>query len=212
VISWFLVFAFLALWLPFWANLDSINMIRGVLWQIHGHSVYPQYALAVLGTVAGIFITWRFLIGGLWLGLSGNNRVFALSAVPYVLVPFFGIPGLFVALEFHQSVLDWIHDNVGPLMPILVWLAAAAVIVKLWGAVFSWRRVPMQHVRRYLPIWLGGTACLVAFAILVWDALGSLLPSDTYQLRNLLIFIATLIIPLARIGLAPAFLNRNRHR
>jgi hypothetical protein len=212
IISWLLVLAFLALWLPFWANLDSIAMVRGVFWQIHGHTVYPQYAIAVLGIITGIFLTWRFLVGGLWLGLSGKNRVFALAAVPYVLVPVFGIPALFVALAFQESVLEWIHKKIGPLTPVLLWLAAAAVIAKFWVAAYTWHGISAHHVRRYLRIWFGGTAFLIAFAVLLWGVLGSVLPSDTYQLRSLLILIAMLVIPLARIGLAPTFLSRNRHR
>jgi len=212
VISWLLVLTFLGLWLPFWANLDSIAMVRGVLWEIHGHAVYPQYAIGALGIVGSMFLTWRFLIGGLWLGLSGNNRVFALSAIPYVVVPLLGLPALLVGLRFQQSVLDWIHDKVGPLTPILMWLAAVAVLAKLWLAAYSWRGIPARHVREYLAIWLGGTACLVVYAILLSGVLESLLPSDTYRLRNLVMFVALLIIPLGRIGLAPKFLDRNRHR
>jgi hypothetical protein len=202
---------FLAVWLSLWANLDSIGMIRGVLWQIHGHSVYPQYALAVLGIVAGMLVTWRFLVGDLWLGLSGNNGLFALSAVPYVLVPVFAIPALVVALRFNESVLDWIRDNLGQLMPVLMWLAAAAVVAKLWMAVFSWRDTPPERVRRYLSVWAGGTVCLIVAAVLFWDVLRVLLPSDSYRLRSLLVFIALIAMPLARVGLAPAFLSKNRH-
>jgi len=212
VISWCLVLAFLVLWLPFWANLDSIAMLRGVLWQLHGHSVYPQYAIAILGIVAGMFATWSFLIDGLWLGLSGNNKLFALSAVPYVIVPLLGIPALLVGIVFRQSLLDWIHDQVGPITPLLAWVAAAAVIAKLGIAAYTWRRIPVQHVRRYLSIWIAGTACLIAFAIVISNVLESLSPLDPYRLRSLLIFLAMLVIPLARIGLAPQFLSRNRHR
>jgi hypothetical protein len=212
VISWVLLLAFLTLWLPFWANLDSIAMIRGVLWQIHGHSVYPQYAIAIFGIVALMSLTWRFLIGGLWLGLSGNNKVFALSAIPYVIVPIFAVPGLLVGLRFGESVLDWLYDKVGSFSTIFFWVAAAAVITKFWVAAFSWRGVPAQHVRRYLWIWAGGTICLLVIAVFLWGVLGSMLPSDSYRLRNALILLAMLILPLARIGLAPTFLARNRHR
>jgi hypothetical protein len=212
VISWVLVLAFLAVWLPLWANLDSIAMLRGMLWQLHGHFVYPQYAIGVFGIIGCMFLTWRFLTGGLWLGLSGNNKVFALSAIPFVLVPLVAIPALLVALRFYQPVLDGIHDKVGPLTPIFVWLAAGGVIAKFWTAAFSWRRIPGQYLRRYLPVWLACTACLITFAVLLWSVIGLLLPSDTYRLRNLLILIALLASPLARIGFAPEFLNRNRHR
>jgi hypothetical protein len=212
IVSWILVLIFLMLWLPFWANLDSIAMVRTALWQIHGHSVYPQYALGVLGIAALALLCWRFLIGGLWLGLSANNKVFALSAIPYVLVPIFAIPGLFVGLRFPVSVLEWLQDKVGRFTPIFVWVAAAAVIAKLWLATFSWRGISADYVRRYVSIWAGSTACLVAFAVFVWGVLGSVLPSDAYRLRTTLILLAMLVVPLARIGLAPTFLGRNRHR
>jgi hypothetical protein len=212
IVSWTLVLAFLTLWLSSWANLDSIALIRGVLWEIHGHSVYPQYAIAVLGVVALMSLTWGFLIGDLWLGLSGNNKVFALSAIPYVIVPVFAVPGLLIGLRFQESVLGWLYDKVGPFSTIFFWVAVAAVIAKFWVAAFAWRGVSSQHVRRYLAVWAGGTICLVVFAIFLWGVLGSILPSDSYRLRNSLILLAMLTLPLARIGLAPTFLARNRHR
>ena len=54
-------------------------------------------------------------------------------------------------------------------------------------------------------------ACLVALAFLLAGLLNALLPADSYRLRNLLIFIALQVIPLARVGLAPAFLAKSRH-
>lgn len=208
-ISWLLVLAFLSLWLSLWANTDSLAMVRGILWMVYSHRLYPQYAIAALGIIACILLTWRFLVGGLWLGLSGNSRVFAFSAVPYVLVPLFLLPAVLIA---NQSILTWIQDNTGRWLPLVVWVAAAAVVVKFWLAAFSWQKIHVKYLRQYLPVWLGGNACLIALSFLLGDLLGDFVPADTYRLRSLLILIALQIIPLARIGLAPSFLDKNRHR
>jgi len=208
-VSWLLVFAFVALWLPLWANLDSLAMVRGTLWMIHGHSVYPQYAIAVLLVIAGMLLTWRFMVGGLWLGLAGNSRVFAFSAAPYVILPLFVLPAILI---LNEPILDWIAANTRRLLPALVWVAAAGVVIKFWLAAFSWRRIEPQYVRRYLSVWLSGVACLGVLAFMLGDLLSLFLPEDTYRLRNLLILIGLQIVPVARLGLAPAFLDRNRHR
>jgi hypothetical protein len=208
-VSWLLVLAFVALWFPLSANLDSFAMVRGTLWMIHGHSVYPQYAIAVLLLIAGMLLTWRFMIGGLWLGLAGNSRVFAFSAAPYVILPLFVLPAILI---MEQPILDWIAENTRRWLPPLVWIAAAGVVIKFWLAAFSWRRIEPDYVRRYLPVWLGGAVCLTVLAFLLGDLLSLFLPEDTYRLRNLLILIGLQIVPVARLGLAPAFLDKNRHR
>ena len=208
-ISWLLVLAFLSLWLPLWANIDSLATVRGILWMIYGHRLYPQNAIAALLVIACILLTWRFLVGGLWLGLSGNSRVFAFSSVPYVLVPFFVLPAVLIA---EQPIFGWIQDNTGRWLPIVVWIAAAAVVIKFWLAAFTWRKINAKYLRQYLPVWLGGSACLAALSFLLGDLLGDFVPADTFRLRSLLILIALQIIPLARIGLAPSFLDKNRHR
>jgi len=68
------------------------------------------------------------------------------------------------------------------------------------------------NLLRYLVLWLGCTACLVGLAFLLAAVLGSVLSTDTYRLRTLLILIAMQIVPLGRLGLALVFLDKNRHR
>src|SRR5688572_4387273 len=210
-ISWGLVLAFLSLWLPFWANLDSVAMVRGIVWMMHGHALYPQYAIAGFGFVACMLLTWRFLVGGLWLGLSGNARVFGLSAVPYGVGAFLGVPAVAISIEFHESILDWIYDNTDWL-PVLVWVAAAALVMKFWVAAVSWRTINPKYVRRYLTIWAGCSVCLIAIALLLGDLLSIVFPVDAYRVRSLMILLALQVIPLARLGVAPLFLTRSRHR
>ena len=216
-ISWLLVLAFLSIWLPLWANLETLNFIRIYFWALYGQSMNPQYAIGALSILAGMVVTWRFLVGGLWIGLSGNRKLFAASAAPYGFVPVFGLIGVLLLFRNSQSLLRWIQDNVDRLLPALGWIAALAFVAKVWLAAFSWRKITPQRVRQYLVVWLAGTVCLIALAMLLWAGLRYLLPSDIYRLRSLLILVALLVIPFARLpfarlGLAPSSLAKNRHR
>jgi hypothetical protein len=210
--SWLMVFVFLFLWRLFWASPDGLGGIRLFLWQVYGHSLYPQYGLAALSTGAGLLLTWRFLVSGLWLGLAGNKILFTVSAIPYALLPIPGLLALLGVLGHEESVAAWIQANTDRLLPACVWIAVAAVIGKLWLAAFAWRESAPVRVRQYLFVWLTTTVLLVVFSLLLWSRLRYFLPSDAYLLRSLLVLSSILIIPLARIGLAPSFLARNRHR
>lgn len=211
-IAWLLVLAFLSVWLALWANLDRLNFDRLVFGQLYGHSVYPQYAIAVLFILAGMFLTWRFLVGSLWLGLSGNKTLFIVSAASYVVVPLFVLPGFLVLVRVGPSFLVWMHE-LDRLLPALLWVAALAVAAKFWIAAFSWRKVAPQRVRQYLIVWLGSTLCLISLATLLWAGLlRYFLPSDIYRVRSLLILAALLVMPFGRLGLATSSLARNRHR
>jgi len=150
--------------------------------------------------MALMLLTWRFLVGGLWLGLSGNKTAFALSAVPYVVVPLIVLPAILVN-STNSSLLGWIHDHSNRLMEVLVWILAAAVVAKFSLAIYSCRNTPPSFVRRYLPIWLAGTVVFVALAVVL---------SGIMQTATILI--ALLLVPLARIAVAPSSLARNRHR
>jgi len=210
-ISWLLVLAFLSVWLPLWADLAPLSMIRVGFWMIYDHSVYPQYAIAALSIIAGMFLSWKFLVGGLWIGLSGNRKLFIGAAAAYSLALLLGMIGLIISLNYKEVVQDWIEEDPDRLLPFFEWLAAFAVIAKFWLAAFSWRKIDPQRVRKYLLVWLGGTFCLIALAILWWKGGRLYLPLDADRLRNLLILIAVLVIPFARPGLAPSALARNRH-
>ena len=219
-LSWLLVLAFLSVWLPLWANLTSLSMVRVGFWMVYGHSVYPQYAIAALSIIAGLFLTWKFLVGGLWIGLSGNLKLFIASASAYCLMLLLGMFGLAILLDHDEAFRQWLREDPDRPLSLFEWIAALGVSAKFWMAAVSWRKIAPQRVRRYFLAWCGGTLCLIALAILVWAdgtlilslmAFLNFLPLDVYRLRNLLILVALLVIPFARLGLAPSSLARNRH-
>jgi hypothetical protein len=210
--SWLLVGVFISIGLGLWANLDSFNLLRVQLWTLYGRSVYPQYGLAILLLVTGFLLTWRFLVSSLWLGLSGNKTLFSTTAIPYGFGLVF-VLGFWVILpQNEKSILAWTFQGFGLYLPTLVQIAAVTVAAKFWMAAWAWRNAQRVHIRRYLSLWMCGTAVWIAFGLLLWAGVLQIVPSDSHQLRSLVILCALLGIPFARLGLAPGSLARNRHR
>jgi len=219
-LTWSLVFAFLFLWLNFWAKVDQLSMLRIGYWMVYGHSVYPQYAMAALILATCMVLTWKFLVNGLCVGLSGNRNLFIGSAAGYCLLGILGIIGLTWLLDHDRIFMAWVRRAPDQLLGAFELAIAVAVIGKLWLAVFSWRWISRRRTWRYLVLWLVATLVLITLAKLLWAhgcltlslmSLLDMLPLDPYRLEYFLILIALLTIPLARLGLAPSALRRNRH-
>jgi len=220
-LSWLLVLAFFSLWLPLWANLAPLMTPRIGLWMVYGHSIWGEYVISALYIAASMFVTWKFLIGGMWVGLSGNRKLFLITEAVYYLLPLSGFIGLTILVNHDKAVRAWVTEDPDRVLTILEWLAAFAVVVKFWLAAYTWRNIAKARVRAYLLLWSGATLLLIILAILLWmhgvlDLLlmnvMDCLPLDVYRLRNLLVLVALLIVPFARIGSAPCALAKNRHR
>jgi putative copper export protein len=97
-------------------------------------------------------------------------------------------------------------------MNVTVLIAAAAVIAKYWLARRSWRDVEPAYVRQYLLVWLAGTTAIGALALVVWNIARIYVAADAERFRTLVILLALLAVPLARVGFASASVARNRHR
>jgi hypothetical protein len=76
----------------------------------------------------------------------------------------------------------------------------------MWFAVFTWSKITPRRSRQYLLLWSGATLCLIALGMLSapWG--------DPFRLARLYVLAALLLVPFARLGLAPAALAMNRHR
>jgi hypothetical protein len=205
VMSWLVVFAFLVVWLSLWGNVEGLGQIAIQLWAFHDHSVLAVYGIAALLAAAGMFLTWRFLTAGLWAGLSGNRRLYFGSVMA-------GVVFVIACLVFGADRLPgWVLDDPTRMAP-FVWGAAIAVIAKYWLAARTWRGAQPRLVLRYLAVWLVGTASFVALGMVFWRIVRIYVAMDSFRLQSLLILLALLAMPLARVGLAPALLERNRHR
>jgi hypothetical protein len=210
IVSWLIVLAFLVVWLPFWGTLDTIRSVAKLVDEVYGPSSFAPYGIAVLIIFAGLLVTWRFLVGGLWLGLSGNRQLFMAFAVPYAFFPLVVIATLLILSEANPSRLN-LSDGL-PQLVIFEVIAATAVIAKFWLWVFSWRDVDSDRARQYLLFWAGSTVPMLVLAIFLWQVAKPHLPMDSVGIRNLLMLVALLMVPLARVGYAPSALAKNRHR
>jgi hypothetical protein len=205
VLSWTVVAVFLTVWLSSSANLDLLSRLAIQLSALDGQSIAAVYGMAALAAVAAVFLTWRFLVSRLWCGLSGMRPMFVGSVVALVVLVVAG-------LAFDATRLPgWLLAEPARLTPV-VWIASIAVIAKYGLAAFTWRRVSPSYARLYLLIWLAGTASFLALGVVVWRLVRVYPPLDIDRPLGVIVLAALLAVPLARVGLAPSMLGRNRHR
>jgi len=196
--SWLTISIFLSAWLLLWAPGEMGLRIRSLAVQVISAPVYARPAVVVLSIFALACITWRFLVGSLWLGLSGNKTVFALTAIPYAVLPFFVMAALIFLARHQQTVSEWLFINWNEVRSLLTWIFTVVLVVKFCGTAFFWRTVGYSYLHRYLIWWSAATALLLALAL--------------YISSNVAILFALAAVPLACIGFATSSLMSNRHR
>jgi hypothetical protein len=204
-LAWLLVLVCLLVWLSVWGTLDGLSFFAIQLWAFHEHSVAAVYGIVILVAVALVFLTWRSLVSRLWSGLSGIRRRFAGSVLATVVLVVAGLA--FDADRFP----DWLVGDPARFVP-LVWMASGAVLAKYWIAAYAWRDAAPRFFRLYALVWLAGTASFLALGMVAWGMLRIYVPVDVERVRSSVILLALLLVPLARVGLAPSSLARNRHR
>ena len=203
-ISWLVVLAFLGVWLSSWANLDGVSRVASRL-QALDHSRYAVSGIAALIVCSGFILTCRFLVSRLWSSLAGHRLLFIVSGVSIALA------AISLAIFDVGELVRWIVAD--PFrMTNVIWIAAFAVIAKVSLAAYAWHKSASRYFRRYVVAWLTSTACLVTLGVLVWKTMPLSGSPDVSQYQTLTILLALLAVPIARVGLAPAMLSRNRHR
>ena len=202
--AWLATLLFLAFWLTFAANPEGLRRAGAIL-----TSLYPGMSpvLAALLLFALMLTTWRCLVSGLWIGVSGSRNLFVISALPYALAPVV-LAIVVVVIERRRPVIGWILDNVNTLLPLTALALAVAIIVKIALAIRSAARIG----RQYMVIWSAATGLLLALALLLSNRLDLVTPSHATHLRNIFVLIALAYVPLARLGIASSAFDRNRHR
>ncbi|MEW6303831.1 MAG: hypothetical protein AB1705_10195 [Verrucomicrobiota bacterium] len=199
--SWLILVAMTAVWLWVWCDAAILRQFWTALRAFHLTTVF-HVALAA-GVI--LILTWRLLVGSLYLGLSGKTWLLDLTACGVFLaifgslfgtIPFFQDPMLFHELQRH---IDW-----------LPWLLAALLGVKILAALalgtHAHRRglLTPQTAGRYLAVWLLATVVLLLGACLLARV------DDRH--RWTLILLALLAVPLLRISIAPLALALNHRR
>ena len=196
LLAWVAVLIFIGLWLSLWANTAELRewWSAGVILRGAGGMV----VVAGLVLTTGTMLTWRGMVGRLWAGLSGSMMRYAASVMLQVAAAALAI----WSISFFVYHFDW--KRLEQYVFWIQWGLALAVGVKLWLAVFSWRKISPARTGKYALLWAAGTASLVA--------LGCLICPNVFWLKPLVIMAALLPFPLALLGFAPGALARNRHR
>lgn len=159
-------------------------------------------AAAVLGLVALVVSTWKQLVQGLYIGLSGRAwlvkaSVFATLALVSLLLPL-------VLWAIRR------RDVIAALWSSLPWVLTVLACCKVSAAAWIAARLYDGGLVSRRAIVLGALfwnfAVLALCALLVW-----LLPTLLFR-TYLLALVAVLAVPLARLAAAPLALAWNRHR
>ncbi|HMC53854.1 MAG TPA: hypothetical protein VKH19_01675 [Gemmatimonadaceae bacterium] len=162
----------------------------------------PRTVVLLGVVVAGMMLsTWRQLVQSLHFGLSGNPRLIKGSVfVSLVLASLLG------------PLAIWIvdTDRVGVVWSVMPVILALLVLAKMLAAGLVAARLVRERPlgdRALIAGALCWTSAVVAlFALLAWLA-------DTPHIpRYLVMLLAILSVPLARLSAAPLALARNRHR
>jgi hypothetical protein len=163
----------------------------------------PRAIVLLVVVVAGQMLsTWKQLVQSLCFGLTGNERLIKGS--------------VFVSLLLASLVgplAIWIVDSerIG-----VVWSAMPLILAALVGAKMlaaGW--VAARLVREGGPLnertLIAGAACWTVAVLAVYGVLAWL--TDTPHIpRYLVMLVAILFVPLARLSAAPLAIARNRHR
>ena len=203
IIAWTLVLAFVGLWLPLWADTKDLKQLMSEFRIFYPHS---WQTIMVLYFVGYMVLTWRCLVSGLWSGLSGSRLYYVGSICLQVLVPALVLLAIGIWSDSIDEQIRIRPDKVNAIALCAIgWVLALAITIKLWLAAFSWNRITPGRTRQYLLIWSIATLCFVALGIL------SRPRPDVHRLEHLYVLAALLLFPLARLGLAPLSLGKNRH-
>lgn len=159
--------------------------------------------LGLLALVALVILTWKQLVQGLFLGLSGRPWLVKANV-------FFTLTVLAVMVPLVPWVLDHQRVVVAKVWNALPWLLVLLVAAKLIAAAWVAARLHRHRLLSGRQLVLGAFAWDLAVLTLFW-VLAWLLPSVLFH-RPLILLLAILAVPLVRISGSPLALSWNRHR
>ena len=201
--SWLLVIILTPLWVCGCGDWESLAR----LWAT-ATALYPGatlWLLPPLVVVCLILLTWRLLVGSLYVGFSARNWLFGVAACG-VFAAVLGAPLTVLALNQQPDlprkllrVPSWLPWVLALLFSVKVGLA---FIVAIWARRRGW--LSPRALNRYLAIWMAVTASLFVTAWLVGPVQG--------WMKWSLAWLALLAMPLLRAAYAPVALARSRGR
>jgi hypothetical protein len=153
----------------------------------------------VVFVLAGfIALTWKHLVENLCVGLTGNSRL--IKSMVFVEATFFAALALIIKWFFdHPELLHWIGS-----------ITCFAVLLKLIVAGWATQALGRQRIISPRSLMLFG-AVWISVAGMLSAAMRWLLPSELISTSTLILSVV-LLMPLARLMLAPLALVYNRHK
>lgn len=203
--SWALVLTFIATWFGLWADTASVRMIATQVSALHADSALTVPAIAAISAIAGICLTWRFLVSRLWIGLSGHRPWFIASALMLVVAVVAG-------LAFDATrVPAWLLASQARMNSVVA-IAITALAAKCGLAAYSWRRIGQRPAPPYVTFALLAAVSFTLLGLLAIRVARLQFAVAVPRLELFVVVISLLAVPVARLGLASMFLSRNRHR
>ncbi|RPJ39756.1 MAG: hypothetical protein EHM35_01525 [Planctomycetaceae bacterium] len=164
----------------------------------------PRACAVVLLGLSGLMVsTWRQLVQGLCIGLTGRDWLVKSSVFLRLSLLIFILPTAHWIFE-HPSAM-------GALLDALPWLLAALVGFKMSAAAWIAMRLYRDRLLRDRVI-ITGAACWLVVVLALYGLLVWLVSTPPFIPRYLPALAAILAIPLARPSAAPLALAWNRHR
>lgn len=159
-------------------------------------------AIALLGFSGLVAATWKRLVLTMYIGLSGRAWLIRTNM------------GLTLAfLVAIVPLAQWVSANTDIQMAIwdaVLWMPAVLVVVKMSAAAWIATRLHRARLLSERALVTGAASWLLAvfalYALLVW------LVATPHIPRYVLVLVAILAIPLARLSVAPLAVAWNRHR
>jgi hypothetical protein len=204
VLTWGFLLTIAPLWMVTTCDVQYLRDLWGQFQIVY--SPFSERAIPILLVGAVMIGTWSMLVGGVWVGHFGRPVIFYLSTA----LSAASLIALFVASIWWADHPRSRGNFAVVWAPRLPWLLAACFAMKVWLAAWATshalRRQLLlrRNVVRYFVFWL------LATGLLVW--LAWLISPRVIWLRYVLILSALLVVPLARIAVAPLTIAANRHR
>lgn len=153
--------------------------------------------------VAGMIVsTWRQLVQSLYFGLTGDERLIKGSVfVLLVLASLLGPLAIWIVDSNNRIVMVW---TAMPL--ILATLVCAKMLAAGWVAARLIRDGPVDDRTLIIGATCWTIVVLAIYSLMAWLADAPHIP------RYLIMLVAILFVPLARLSAAPLAIARNRHR
>jgi len=205
VSSWLIVLVMTPLWLWLWCDYQSLLQE----WRAAANRDPKVFSASLAAIPILILFTWRFLIGSLYLGLSGKTWMLNVTACGVFLSIFAPVIGAipFVQRNFHHLLFPprWLPWLLAGLFATKFTAAAALAGYARWKGL-----VTNRAIGNYAAVWFGIVALLV---ILVWRMVPfELISPDSGWNKASFMLLPLFLMPLLRVSCAPIALAQNRRR